>query len=62
LSKAKSLKLDHGLFVFGVDRGFVIKGKAHGHKSSDRGYSNVADFKAGRNYGEPQLETHDLDQ
>jgi hypothetical protein len=24
--------------------------------------SNVADFKAGRNYGEPQLETHDLDQ
>ena len=41
MSKAKSLKLDHGLFVFGVDRGFVIKGKAHGHKSSDRGYPAV---------------------
>ena len=32
------MKLDHGLFVFRIDRWFVIEGKAHGHKSSDRGY------------------------
>jgi hypothetical protein len=37
-SKAMSLKFDHGLFIFGIDRRFVIQGKAHGHKSSDRGY------------------------
>jgi hypothetical protein len=28
----------HGQFAFGIDRGFVTEGKAHGHKSSDRGY------------------------
>jgi hypothetical protein len=36
LSKGKLLKLDDGLWVFGIDRGFVIEGKTHGHKSSDR--------------------------
>jgi hypothetical protein len=37
-SKAKSLKLDHGLSVFEIGRCFPIRGKAHGHKSSDRRY------------------------
>jgi hypothetical protein len=32
LSKTRSLKLDHGLFVFGIDRWFVIEGKAHAQK------------------------------
>ena len=30
----------HGQFVLGIDRGFVIEGKAHGRESNDRdGYS-----------------------
>jgi hypothetical protein len=27
----------HGQFVFGIDHGFVIEGKAHGHESAGRG-------------------------
>jgi hypothetical protein len=28
----------HPQFVLGIDLGFVIEGKAHGHESTDRAY------------------------
>jgi len=34
----------------GIDRGFVIEGKAHGHESSDRGYPLSTDGRFASDY------------
>jgi len=36
LIKAKSFKLNHGLFIIGMDIGFAIEWKTRGHKCNDR--------------------------
>jgi len=38
----------HAQFVFGIDRGFVIEGKAHGHEGSDGRYPVRATWYPGQ--------------
>jgi hypothetical protein len=38
----------HAQFAFGIDGGFVVIGKAHGHESSDGGYPLHAEARKKR--------------
>jgi hypothetical protein len=47
LPKAKALKLDHGLFVIGMEIGFVTERKAHSRTCSDCATRCYADITRG---------------